>query len=129
MASPVTASAAGCAPVAAALDAEKLQVYQLAVQAQVAAATLLTTEHRVLRDQLERASVSPVLNISEGAGRRSRRDKRRHYAIARGSAMESAAALDLVIARQLAPEAEARAVRHLYVRVVQMLTKLDAALA
>jgi len=38
---------------------------------------------RVLHDQLERASLSAVLNVAEGAGRHSRRDKRRHYAIAR----------------------------------------------
>ena len=124
-----TASAAGSAPAVVALDAERLDVYRVAVEAQVAAATLVLAEHRILRDQLERASVSVVLNICEGAGRRSRKDKRRHYAIARGSAMESAAALDLVIARQLAPEADARRTRYLYVRVVQMLTRLDAALA
>ena len=49
--------------------------------------------------------------------------------IARGSAMESAAIVD-VIARRNPAEATARAsTRALYVRVVQMLTKLDAALA
>jgi four helix bundle protein len=69
-----------------------------------------------------------VLNISEGAGRMSRKDKRRHYAIARGSAMEVAAALDLVAARKLAAEAEVLNAKHMYVRIVQMLTKLDAAL-
>jgi hypothetical protein len=43
--------------------------------------------------------------------------------------MESAAALDLVIARHLAPEHEARRAKQLYVHIVQMLTKLDSALA
>jgi four helix bundle protein len=113
MTSPSAVTATGSSPVA--LDGERLDVYRVAVEAQVTAATLIPAEHRVLRDQLERASVSVVLNISEGAGRRSRKDKRRHYAIARGSAMECAAALDLVNARHMAPEAEARRVRHLYV--------------
>lgn len=127
MASPVTAPAAATAPVV--LDAEKLDAYRVAVQAQVAVAELIPNEHRVLRDQVERASVSVVLNISEGAGRRSRKDKRRHYAIARGSAMEVAAALDLVAGRRIAGESEVLQVRTLYVRVIQMLTKLDSALA
>jgi len=39
-----------------------------------------------LRDQLDRVSVSIVLNIAEGAGRFSPPDKGRFYSIARGSA-------------------------------------------
>jgi hypothetical protein len=46
------------------LDAEKLDCHRLAVEAQAFAAALLTPEHRVLRDQPERASLSVVLNIS-----------------------------------------------------------------
>ncbi|MBI3932690.1 MAG: four helix bundle protein [Acidobacteria bacterium] len=65
----------------------------------------------------------------EGAGRHSRRDKRRHYAYARGSAMETAAAIDVLRARHLAPEAHCAQARSLALRVVQMLSKLDAALA
>ena len=57
--------------------------------------------HAVLRDQLERAYLSIVLNIAEGAGRRSHRDKGRFYTIARGSAMESLALIDVLIARQI----------------------------
>ena len=112
-----------------ALDAEKLDVYRVALEGHAQAAVLVPVDRRVLRDQLERASLSVVLNISEGAGRRSRKDKRRHYAIARGSAMESAAVIDVISRRNLADAAASAAVRALYVRVVQMLTKLDAALA
>jgi four helix bundle protein len=114
---------------APALDAEKLDVYRVALEAQVQAGALVPEDRRVLRDQLERASLSAVLNICEGAGRRSRKDKRRHYAIARGSAMESAAIVDVIAQRGLANADECARVRALYVRVVQMLTKLDAALA
>ena len=101
----------------------------MALDAQVVAVALLAPEYRVLRDQLERSSLSAVLNISEGAGRRSRKDKRRHYAIARGSAMESAAAVDVIARRGLATAETCARVRAPYVRVVQMLSKLDAALA
>jgi len=111
------------------LDAEKLDVYRVALEAQAQAAALVPEDRRVIRDQLERASLSVVLNVSEGAGRRSRKDKRRHYAIARGSAMESAAIVDVIARRKLADATACSNVRGLYVRVVQMLTKLDRALA
>lgn len=116
-------------PTTPTLDAEKLDVYRVALQAQAQASALVPEDRRVLRDQLERASLSVVLNIAEGAGRRSRKDKARHYAIARGSAMECAAAIDVIARRKLADETACGTVRVLYVRVVQMLTKLDAALA
>lgn len=53
------------------LDAEKLVVYHLALELQLLASGLVPGHHRVLQDQLERASLSVVLNIAEGAGRRS----------------------------------------------------------
>jgi four helix bundle protein len=111
-----------------ALDAEKLDVYRVALEAQAQAAALVPEDRRVLRDQLERASLSVILNIAEGAGRRSRKDKARHYAIARGSAMESAAIVDVIARRKLGEATACASTRGLYVRVVQMLTKLDAAL-
>ena len=110
------------------LDAEKLEVYQLALELQTLASTLVPPNHRVLHDQLERASLSVVLNIAEGAGRRSRRDKRRFYAMARGSACECAAAVDVLRHRRLSPEGACGTARSLALRVVQMLTKLDRAL-
>lgn len=119
-------SAAG-APVAAEpvqLDAEKLQVYAVALELQVLCATLAPARHGVLADQLERASVSAVCNTAEGAGRHSKRDKRRLYVIARGSATETAAIIDILRIRPLAPEAACVQARSLAVRVVQMLTKL-----
>jgi 23S rRNA-intervening sequence protein len=67
------------APAAAAprLDAEKLTVYAVALELQVMTPLLVPAHQRVLHDQLERASLSVVLCIAEGAGRHSRRDKRR----------------------------------------------------
>lgn len=123
------ASAAAEAAPALVLDAEKLICYRLALELQVLIGTLVPAQHRVLADQLERASLSVVLNIAEGAGRRSRKDKRRFLAIARGSATETAAAIDVLRLRRLAPEAVCANARHLALRVVQLVTKLDAALA
>ena len=48
-----------------------------------------------LKDQLERAASSVVLNLAEGTGRPTRPDKRKFYNIALGSLRECQAALDL----------------------------------
>ncbi|SRR5712691_2632810 len=69
------------------LDAEKLQVYRLAVQFQTLATQLIPRQRGVLlatlRDQLDRASISIVLHTAEGAGRFAPLDKARFYSIAR----------------------------------------------
>ena len=49
-----------------------------------------------LASQLDRAVVSTVANITEGAGRESKADKKRHYAIARGSATEAGGLVEIV---------------------------------
>jgi len=48
-----------------------------------------------LKDQIRRASSSIVLNIAEGAGKWTKKDKMNYYRIARASAFESMGALDL----------------------------------
>jgi four helix bundle protein len=82
-----------------------------------------------LRDQLDRASASIVLCIAEGAGRSSRPDKARFYGIARGSATECAAIVDIATSRQLCTPSTGAAARSLLIRIVQMLTKLIARMA
>ena len=78
----------------------------------------------IARGQLDRASVSIVLNIAEGAGRRTPADKARFFAIARGSATECAAVLELLAARTVLTAQAHRHGRGLLVRIVQMLTRL-----
>jgi four helix bundle protein len=51
---------------------------------------------RILSDQINRASLSIVLNIAEGFGRFHKTDKRNFYVIARGSAFECVACLDII---------------------------------
>jgi four helix bundle protein len=50
---------------------------------------------RTLRDQALRAAKSVCLNIAEGAGRVTRADKARAYAIARGELSEAVAAVEI----------------------------------
>jgi len=109
------------------LHFQKLDVYQRSIE-------FLTLTHRVrgrlpkghadLADQIRRAAQSIPQNIAEGCGRTTRADKARHYTIARGSAMESAAHLDVMRADELIdPELYARGIEVLE-RIVAMLTKL-----
>ena len=52
-----------------------------------------------VRDQLDRASTSIPLNIAEGNGKFTGDDRCRFFDMARGSALESAAALDVLVAK------------------------------
>jgi len=64
---PPTSEPLACADVS--LDAERLDVYRVAVEFQVLATGLLPGRRwPVLRDQLERASASIALNIAEATG-------------------------------------------------------------
>ena len=107
------------------LDCERLDCFRVAVEFQTLAADLVRLRGLgALRDQLDRASVSIVLNIAEGAGRRTPADKARFFAIARGSATECAAVLELLAARGVLTAPAHRHARGLLVRIVQMLTRL-----
>ena len=129
MKTPSTQSTVAPAPDSAPLlDAERLDVYVVALQFQALAIVLASRADAVVRDQLRRASLSCVLNVAEGAGQRSRPQKRRFYAIARGSAMECAAVLDVLRLSSVASCAESRQGRLLLLRMVQMLTRLDQSL-
>jgi|SRR5579871_3277219 len=77
-----------------------------------------------LSSQFERALVSVVLNIAEGAGRASAADQRRHYAIARGSANEAGAVLSIVAVYRSVDGRAGEAIRSRLVRAVQMLNRM-----
>jgi four helix bundle protein len=104
-----------------------LEVYRLALDFHALACTLVPSRgFRTLRDQLERASLWIALCIAEGAGRTSGPDKRRFYEMARGSATESAALLDVLRVRRLLDAAGHGHSRDLALRLVQMLSRLCA---
>ena len=106
---------------------EKLDVYQCSIKF-LSIAIKLTSElprgHASLADQIKRAAMSIPLNIGEGAGKRTKADCRKYFDIARGSAMECAAAIDVCKVMELIDENEQRSSKVLLHRIVAMLTKL-----
>ena len=109
------------------LSFQKLDVYRCAIDFVALAIDIGATiprGHAELRDQLRRAALSVPLNIAEAAGRTSEADAARHFAIARGSAMECAAVLDVTRALGVLQEPRHQQATDLLARVVAMLTKL-----
>ena len=106
---------------------ERLDVYQTALHFVVLADDVASTASRgrsYLADQLRRAATSIPLNIAEGAGEFSRRDKTRFYRIARRSAAECAAILDVCRHLNLAAEHNITNGKELLNRIAAMLTRL-----
>jgi four helix bundle protein len=81
---------------------EKLTIYQRALEFASWSQDLIESlaKRTSTRDHLERASDSIALNIAEGNGKFSRKDRARFFQIAHGSALESAVCLDLLVARR-----------------------------
>ena len=76
------------------------------------------------RDQLERAASSIALTLAEGCARRTRRDRHHFFSIAQGSAMECAAAIDILRVTGCHGQADATRAKHKLTRIVQMLVGL-----
>ncbi len=76
------------------LPHHRLIAYQVAVELLIAVkAAKIRDTH--LRDQALRAAKSACLNTAEGAGRVSRGDRARAFAIARGEAVETVAGVEI----------------------------------
>ena len=80
---------------------EKLRVYSEAIEFVTWLSGLLEQVPRSgdVKDQLSRAAESIALNIAEGNGKYSAKDRCRFFDIAHGSALECAAGLDVLVAR------------------------------
>ena len=108
-------------------DPEKLDVDQAAVEFVALADDVVENLPRgraYLADQLQRASTSIQLNVAEGAGEFSKNEKARFYRIAKRSATESAAILDVCRRLKLVSEASYAAGRDLLLRIVSMLVAM-----
>jgi four helix bundle protein len=80
-------------------DFEKLDVYQVVKDQNIKVLKFLEVSRSIdtyIKDQLKRASLNILLNLTEGTGRMSVQDKKHYYTLARGSVFECVAILDLL---------------------------------
>lgn len=109
------------------IDYERLDVYRLSLDFIASTSKLregLPRSNGELSDQFKRASFSLVLNIAEGAGKHRKADKQRYYSIARGSAMECAAIVDISKIIGLIEEDEFLRKKSQLSKIISMLSAL-----
>ena len=107
-------------------DHEKLNVYQTAVIFVAWSSDLLTDipKNISVHSQFDRASTSIPLNIAEGNGKYTPADRCRFFDIARGSALECAACLDVLVAKTIIEKSLAVEGKELLLKIVSMLVGL-----
>jgi len=107
-------------------DHEKLKVYQLALKFNEFAYKICSKlDYRLdIRSQLDRASNSIVLNIAEGNGKYSKKDRCRFFDISIGSSFESAGCLDILNVRKLINADELNKGKQTLKEIVSMLIGL-----
>ena len=112
-------------------DHEKLTVYQSSITFITWSTELLSQvkTKAAVKDQLDRASTSIPLNIAEGNGKFAIRDRCRYLDFARGSALECAACLDVLVAKQLAKDVATLPGKEQLVEIVSMLMGLIKSLS
>ena len=107
-------------------DHEKLNVYQAAIQFVAWSSELLAGVPKTVAvsNQLDRSSTSIPLNIAEGNGKHTSADRCRFFDIARGSALESAACLDVLVAKSMMEQSQMFHGKEILLEIVSMLVGL-----
>ena len=107
-------------------DHEKLNVYQESIRFVSWADDLLQSIPKSIaaHNQLDRASTSVPLNIAEGNGKHTPADRCRFFDIARGSALECAACLDVLVAKKMIEGGMEDEGKGSLVKIVSMLVGL-----
>jgi four helix bundle protein len=108
-------------------DHDRLDVYRLSIEYVALSfdiAKSLSGLHRQARDQWLRAAQSIPLNIAEGNGKRSLKDRARFFDIARGSSFECAAIQDVLVASGGMAQLTSAELKLKLKRIVAMLTRM-----
>ena len=105
---------------------EKLTVYKRALEFATWSQDLIesVTKKTSTRDHLERAGDSIALNLAEGNGKFSQKDRARFFQIAHGSALESAACLDLLVARRCCADDAIKKGKAILEEIIRMLFRM-----
>ncbi|TWT74401.1 four helix bundle protein [Allorhodopirellula solitaria] len=110
-------------------DHDRLDVYRLSSEYVASSFTIakdLNGCHRHARVQWLRAAQSIPLNIAEGNGKRSLKDRSRLLDIAGGSALECVAIQDVLAATDGLNDERHRQLKQMLYRIISMLTRLVA---
>ena len=113
-------------PMKASFDHEKLIAYQRALEFAAWSSPLLDKlpAKLAVADQLDRASTSVPLNIAEGNAKYTPPDRCRYFDGARGSALECAACLDVLVAKGKCTPDEIRKGKEILHETVSLLVGL-----
>jgi four helix bundle protein len=118
-------------PLATKFDHEKLEVYRYELEFIEWVTPLLDEASvsakgrtREVCDQLDRASLSSLLNTAEGNDKRQRQVRAKFFDDARGSATECAACLDALVAKKVVTLERIAAGKDLLLKIVSMLSGL-----
>lgn len=109
------------------LNHHRLHCYRLTLELARTVPALMATwprGHSDLADQLKRALSSVLLTIAEGNGRMSPKDRRRFFAMARGSASEVGAIIDIAQAYGFISDSTASYWQDSVLQIVKMVSKL-----
>jgi len=105
----------------------KLRCYQMSLETAQRVPRLIARWPRgmyYLVDQLRRAVASITLNIAEGNGRTSPKDRARFFGFARASAAEASSIIDIASALNLADKVDVEFFEDRFLQIVKILYKL-----
>ena len=107
-------------------DHEKLKVYIEAIRFVAWCEDILgiVPKRLAVHDQLDRASTSIPLNIAEGNGKHTSSDRCRFFDIVRGSALECAACLDVLVAKKKLTNEQTEPGKVILYEIVSMMVGL-----
>ena len=107
-------------------DHEKLEVYKKSLEFAGWSANLLRDLPKKynITDQLDRASDSIVINIPEGNGKFTSKDRCKFFDISKASALECSGCLDTMVAKKIVSADQVQDGKVMLVEIVRMLIGL-----
>ena len=107
-------------------DHEKLKVYQLSLDFNKWTGDLLNNIKQKIAvcSHLDESAASITQNIAEGNGKFTSKDRCKYFDISRGSALECASCLDLLVRRGKTTDSEVQIGKRMLIEIVSMLVGL-----
>jgi four helix bundle protein len=108
------------------LNHQRLECYQKGVRLVKELANLMPNwpGRAQLKDQAERAAISAILNLAEGCGKPTPKDRRKFFAISRGSIQEFSACIDIARALGLISQPHYNHFQSELLSMVKMVSRL-----